>query len=83
MSAFLIGIIAGCIAAEVLYAPWRVKQTKDPAKAKLYVKPTSTSDMYLVDECMIWQDGNAYRAKRDTVYRPAEYADDWEVVNEQ
>ena len=47
------------------------------------MKPTSTSDMYLVDECMIWTDGGVYRAKRDTVYSPEEYAGDWEVFNER
>lgn len=63
-----------------LAALWRVKHTKNPAKAKPFVKPTSTSDMYLVGECMIWEDGKTYRAKRDTVYNPEEYAGDWETV---
>ena len=63
-----------------LPALWRVKHTTDPSKAKPWVAPTSTSDMYLAGECMVWTDGVVKRAKRDTVYSPAEYADDWEVV---
>ena len=61
-------------------ALWRVLHTKDPAKAKPYMKPTSTSDMYLSGECMIYTDGVVYRALRDTVYSPEEYAADWEAV---
>lgn len=63
-----------------LHALWRVKHTTNPKKAKPYVKPTSTSDMYLVGECMIWTDGTVKRAKRDTSYSPDEYAADWETV---
>lgn len=60
---------------------WRVKHTTDPTKAKPWVKPTSTSDMYLVGECMLWSDGSVKRALRDTIYSPEEYAADWEEVN--
>ena len=63
-----------------LAALWRVKHTTDPAKAKPWVKPTSTSDMYLENECMIWTNGLVYRCFRDTIYSPEEYAPDWEVV---
>lgn len=63
-----------------LPALWRVKHTTDPAKAKPWVQPTSTSDLYLVGECMIWTDGLVYRSRRDTNYSPADYALDWEVV---
>jgi hypothetical protein len=65
----------------VLAALWRVKHTTNPEKAKQYVKPTSTSDMYLKGECMIWTDGAVMRAIRDTIYSPIEYAGDWEIVN--
>lgn len=61
-----------------LPALWRVKHTTDPAKAKPWVQPTSTSDMYLAGECMIWKDGTVKRAVRDTSYSPDEYAPDWE-----
>lgn len=64
-----------------LPALWRVKHTTDPAKAKPWVQPTSTSDMYLKDECMVWTDGEVYRAQRDTSYSPEEYAADWELAN--
>ena len=63
-----------------LAALWRVKHTTDPDKAKPWVKPTSTSDMYLENECMLWTDGLVYRCLRDTIYSPEEYAPDWEVV---
>lgn len=61
-------------------ALWRVMHTTDPTKAKPYIKPTSTSDMYLKGECMIYTDGLVYRSLRDTVYNPEEYAADWEAV---
>ncbi len=61
-----------------LPALWRVKHATDPEVAKPFVKPTSTSDMYLTGECMIWTDGVVKRAKRDTIYSPDEYAADWE-----
>ena len=61
-------------------ALWRVVHTTDPAKAKPYVKPTSTSDMYLKGECMLFTDGIVYHSLRDTVYSPEEYAADWEAA---
>jgi hypothetical protein len=64
----------------MLAALWRVKHTTNPEKAKPWVKPTSTSDMYLVGECMVWTDGTVMRAARDTIYSPIEYAPDWETV---
>jgi hypothetical protein len=64
----------------ILAALWRVKHTTNPEKAKPWVKPTSTSDMYLKGECMIWTDGSTMRALRDTIYSPEEYAGDWEDI---
>ena len=64
-------------------ALWRVVHTTDPLKAKPYIKPTSTSDMYLKGECMIYTDGLVYRSLRDTVYSPEEYAADWEVITNE
>lgn len=61
-------------------ALWRILHTTDPAKAKPYIKPTSTSDMYLKGECMLYKDGVIYRALRDTVYDPEEYKADWGAV---
>jgi hypothetical protein len=66
-----------------LPALWRVLHTTDPNKAKEFVKPTSTSDMYLKGECMIYTDGLVYRSLRDTVYSPEEYTADWEVVSDE
>lgn len=65
-----------------LTALWRVKHTTDPLKAKPWIKPTSTSDMYLKDECMIWSDGSVKRCILDagTIYSPDEYAQAWEDV---
>lgn len=63
-----------------LPALWRVIHTTNPNKAKPFVMPSSTSDMYLKGECMLYKDGVVYRALRDTVYSPEEYAADWEVA---
>lgn len=66
-----------------LQALWRVKHTTDPLRAKPWVKPTSTSDMYLKDECMVWTDGTIKRCVLDagTIYSPDEYAPAWEDVD--
>ena len=64
---------------ETLPALWQVKHTTDPEKAKDFVAPTSTSDMYFSDECMVFE-GKTYRAVNPTVYSPADYAADWEVI---
>ena len=61
-----------------LPALWRVTHTMDPKKAKPWAQPTSTSDMYLAGEYMVWTDGETYRCKSDTGYSPAEYAAAWE-----
>lgn len=66
----------------MLAALWRVKHTTNPDKAKPWVKPTSTSDMYRVGECILWE-GQTMRAKRDTAYSPEEYGGDWETVGEE
>ena len=66
-----------------LPALWRVVHTTDPNKAKAFVKPTRTSDMYLVGECMKYTDGLVYRALRDTVYSPEEYAADWGLISDE
>lgn len=67
----------------ILPALWRVVHTTDPNKAKPYIKPTSTSDMYLKGECMIYTDGLIYRSLRDTVYSPEEYTADWEAITDE
>lgn len=65
-----------------LAALWRVRHTTDPAAAKPWAQPTSTSDMYLAGECMIWTDGLVYRCQSDTVYSPAEYGAAWTLADE-
>lgn len=65
----------------ILPALWRIKHTTDPLKAKPWVKPTSTSDMYLKDECMIFEN-KVYKCLRDTIYSPVEYSADWEHIKE-
>lgn len=67
----------------ILPALWRVVHTTDADKAKPYVKPTSTSDMYLKGECMKYTDGLVYRSLRDTVYSPEENTTDWEAVTNE
>ena len=67
----------------ILPALWRVMHTTDPTKAKPYIKPTNTSDMYLKGECMLYTDGLVYRSLRDTVYSPEEYGADWEGVSNE
>ena len=64
-----------------LPALWRVKHTRDPKKAKPWVKPNSTSEMYLKGECMLWADGKIYSAERDTAFSPEEFAPDWKEIN--
>ena len=66
----------------MLAALWRVKHTTNPERAKPWVKPTSTSDMYRVGECILWE-GQTMRATRDTAYSPEEYGGDWETVGEE
>lgn len=65
----------------ILPALWRVVHTTDATKAKPWVKPTNTSDMYLKGECMLYTDGLIYRAVNDTVYSPEEHGKSWEVVS--
>ena len=63
-----------------LPALWRIKHTTDPKKAKPWVKPVSTSDIYLKGECMLWNDGKIYSAERNTNFSPEEYAPDWKEI---
>ena len=64
-----------------LPALWRIQHTKDPKKAKPWARPTSTSDIYLEGECMIWEDGKTYSAVRSTNFSPKEYAADWKEIS--
>ena len=67
-------------APDIMASIWRVKHTTNPTKAKPWVRPTSTSDIYLKGECALWANGVVKRALRDTNYSPDEYPADWEDV---
>ncbi len=51
-----------------------------PETALPWVAPTGAHDQYRAGEYAIWTDGQIYRAKRDTVFSPAEVGTDWEVI---
>lgn len=59
---------------------WIQYHGTSPETARDFVHPTGAHDMYLKDEYMIWTDGTIQRAKMDTAYSPAEYAQAWEIV---
>ena len=64
-----------------LRALWGLAHTKNPAKAKPWVDPYGTSGMYMKDECVLWNDGNVYRAINDnTVHTPEAYPAGWENI---
>lgn len=55
--------------------------TKDPKKAKGWVKPLGISGMYMAGECYRAKDGTVYRALRsDLVYDAEALPDAWEVA---
>lgn len=59
---------------------WIQYHGTSPETARDFVHPTGAHDMYLKDEYMVWTDGTIQRAKMDTAYSPAEYAQAWEIV---
>lgn len=60
---------------------WRPLHGTSPETARTWVQPQhGTTDTYKAGECMIWTDGTVKRAKRETNFSPAEYADDWEDI---
>lgn len=63
----------------VLNALWGVKHTKNPLKAKEYVRPLGTSGLYMKDEC--YKDGETvYISQIDNnAYTFAEYPKGWRV----
>lgn len=48
-----------------------------------FVQPTMAEDQYKQGEMCIWTDGLIYRATMDTPYIPEEYAQAWEVVQDE
>lgn len=60
---------------------WRPLHAKSKETARPWVKPQyGTTDMYHAGEYMVYTDEKIYKALRDTVYSPEEYAADWAVV---
>ena len=60
---------------------WKPLHGKSIETARPWVKPwAGTTDMYKVDEYMIYADNLIYRCIADTVYSPEEYAQAWEIV---
>lgn len=48
-----------------------------------WVAPTMAEDQYKQGEMMVWTDEKVYRAKMDTAYSSEEYAQAWEVVQDE
>lgn len=64
-----------------LRALWGLAHTKNPEKAKPWVDPYGTSGMYMKDECVLWTDGNVYKALNDnTVHTPEAYPAGWKQI---
>lgn len=63
-----------------LRALWGLAHTKNPLKAKPFVEPYGTSGVYMMDECVLWKDGNVYISIVDNnVWTPEAYSDGWKV----
>ena len=64
---------------EATPALWMQYHGTTKETARPWITPTGAHDMYKAGEYMIWTDGKTYKAKMDTAYSPAEYAQAWEV----
>lgn len=60
-------------------ALWMQYHGTTPETARAWVAPTGVHDMYIAGEHMIWEDGNIYLCKEDTVYSPVAYKSAWEL----
>ena len=69
---------------ENMRAQWGLCHTKNPKRAKPFVRPLGTSGMYMKDECYLDDDGvTVYIAKENnTVMTYDEYPDGWKVYTE-
>lgn len=65
---------------EATPALWMQYHGTTPESARPWIAPTGAHDMYKAGEYMIWTDGKTYKAKMDTAYSPADYAQAWEAV---
>lgn len=59
---------------------WVQYHGTSPESARPFVQPTGAHDIYKAGEYVIWTDGTIKKAKMDTAYSPAEYAQAWEDV---
>lgn len=63
-----------------LRALWGLCHTKDPNKAKPFVRPEGTSGMYMIDECIL-EGGVIYQCLQDNVvWPPSELQSAWAIV---
>lgn len=63
---------------------WRPLHGKSPETARPWTKPwAGTTDMYHAGEYMVYTDEKVYKCISDTVYSPEEYAQAWEVQQQE
>lgn len=64
-------------------AHWVQFHTTNPYRALPFVHPTGAHDVYMKDECMLFEDGLIYVSNIDNnAYSPTEYAQGWDVYEE-
>ena len=66
---------------EATPALWMQYHGTTPENARPWIAPTGAHDMYKAGEYTIWTDGKTYKAKMDTAYSPADYAQAWDAVS--
>ena len=66
---------------EATPALWMQYHGTTPESARPWIAPTGAHDMYKAWEYTIWTDGKTYKAKMDTAYSPADYAQAWDAVS--
>lgn len=63
-----------------LPALWGLKHTKNPEKAKPYVRPMGISGLYMKDECCIYGGAVCRSLIDNNAWTPAEYPQGWEML---
>ena len=66
---------------EATPALWMQYQGATPESARPWIAPSGAHDMDKAGEYTIWTDGKTYKAKMDTAYSPADYAQAWDAVS--
>ena len=61
---------------------WRPLHGVSPETARFFVQPTGAHDIYKAGECVVWSDGETYRAKSDTSFSPADAPTMWALVTQ-